>query len=60
MFYLIGLAYSSNRDAVMYPWYTAYNPDMKLLDDDVLGIQTLYGKFKILDKDNEQFVPKTV
>ena len=44
----------------MYPWYTAYNPDMKLLDDDVLGIQTLYGKFKILDKDNEQFVPKTV
>jgi len=39
----LGLAHSSNRDAVMYPWYTAYNPDMKLLDDDVLGIQTLYG-----------------
>jgi len=39
----LGLAHSSNRNAVMYPWYTAYNPDMKLLDDDILGIQTLYG-----------------
>jgi len=39
----LGLEHSRNRAAVMYPWYTGYNPDMKLLDDDILGIQTLYG-----------------
>ena len=41
----LGLEHSRNRDAVMYPWYTAYNENMKLLDDDILGIQTLYGEF---------------
>jgi len=39
----LGLEHSRNRNAVMYPWYTAYNENMKLLDDDILGIQTLYG-----------------
>ncbi|XP_066921738.1 interstitial collagenase-like [Clytia hemisphaerica] len=39
----LGLAHSRERKAVMYPWYTTYKPGFKLNDDDVLGIQLLYG-----------------
>jgi len=39
----LGLEHSNVREAVMYPWYTKYKPGFKLHDDDVLGIQSLYG-----------------
>lgn len=41
----LGLRHSSVRDAVMYPAYLGYKPDLKLHSDDISGIQSLYGKF---------------
>ena len=38
------MEHSNVRDAVMYPWYTAYKPGFKLNKDDIDGIQALYGK----------------
>ena len=32
------------RNAVMYPYYTGYVPNMKLQKDDIDAIQFLYGK----------------
>ena len=40
----LGLAHSSNTEALMYPWYQEYTPGYKLPYDDVAGIQSLYGK----------------
>ena len=40
----IGMEHSNVRDAVMYPWYTAYKPGFNLRYDDIHGIQSLYGK----------------
>lgn len=39
----LGLAHSDVREAIMYPFYTGYVPDIQLNRDDVLGIQELYG-----------------
>ena len=39
----LGLAHSSNTEALMYPWYQEYVPGYKLPYDDVAGIQSLYG-----------------
>ena len=44
----MGLEHSDVRDAIMYPWYTKYQPGFKLKYDDILGIQTLYGKLYLL------------
>ena len=41
----LGLGHSSTRDALMYPWYQGYVPDFQLAQDDILGIQQLYGEF---------------
>ena len=40
----LGLRHSSVEDAVMYPAYLGYKPDLKLHGDDIAGIHYLYGK----------------
>ena len=45
----LGLAHSSNTEALMYPWYQEYQPGYKLPYDDVAGIQSLYGKLVMDD-----------
>ena len=41
----LGLEHSNVRESIMYPWYKGYVPDVKLTNDDILGIQQLYGKW---------------
>ena len=40
----IGVRHSYYRDAIMYPDYTGYKPDLKLHEDDIMAIQAKYGK----------------
>ena len=40
----LGLRHSNVEEAVMYPYYTGYDPDLKLHSHDIAGIQYLYGK----------------
>ena len=42
----LGLGHSNVRDAVMYPYYTGYVPNMQLKADDIAGIQYLYGTLR--------------
>lgn len=39
----LGLSHSSRQDALMFPWYQSVSEDMKLPDDDRLGLQQMYG-----------------
>ena len=41
----LGLDHSEVRDAIMYPYYTGYVPNMRLHSDDIAGIRYLYGMF---------------
>ena len=43
----LGLEHSNVREAVMFPYYKGYQgKDFDLKYDDILGIQSLYGKYK--------------
>ncbi|XP_038045830.1 uncharacterized protein LOC119720271 isoform X3 [Patiria miniata] len=39
----LGLLHSNITDAVMYPYYPGYDPNFSLHEDDIAGIQALYG-----------------
>lgn len=41
----LGLDHSNVRGSIMFPWYQGYKPTIKLTEDDILGIQGIYGKF---------------
>ena len=40
----LGLEHSDVRGAVMAPFYTGYNPNFSLHQDDIDGIRYLYGQ----------------
>ncbi|XP_071944791.1 collagenase 3-like [Antedon mediterranea] len=41
----LGLDHSTNETALMYPYYTGYIADFELSQDDIDGIQSIYGMF---------------
>merc|ERR1711915_557015 len=54
----LGLSHSEVKDSMMSPFYRGYDPFVELHDDDVQGIQALYGKKVSIV--NKQELPKTV
>ncbi|KAL7289641.1 hypothetical protein TKK_0016371 [Trichogramma kaykai] len=43
----LGLAHSSVRGALMYPWYQGITEDYELPEDDKHGIQQMYGEYPV-------------
>ena len=42
--HILGLEHDTgNRDAVMYPYYRAYTPNMRLHSNDIARLRRLYG-----------------
>ncbi len=41
----LGLPHSSVYEALMYPFYKGYVPNMKLPVDDIGAVQALYGEY---------------
>lgn len=39
----LGLHHSDVRGSIMWPSYNGYDPNLKLDNDDIQGIQSLYG-----------------
>ncbi|ESN93570.1 hypothetical protein HELRODRAFT_194076 [Helobdella robusta] len=39
----LGIGHSGMEEAIMFPWYSGYDGNLKLNDDDVMAIQELYG-----------------
>jgi len=39
----IGLGHTDTSGAVMYPYYSGYDPNIALHQDDINGIRSLYG-----------------
>ena len=47
--HVLGLDHSSDRDAIMYPYYPDfYHPNLSLEPDYISGIKSLYGKLYII------------
>ena len=44
MGHALGLSHSEARGSIMAPEEPVYDPDMRLADDDINGIQSLYGR----------------
>ena len=42
----LGLKHSKAKHSVMSPFYTGYNSKFRLQEDDIAGIQHLYGLFQ--------------
>jgi len=42
----LGLSHSDKRDALMAPFYKGWEPNLQLDQDDIRGIQALYGESK--------------
>ena len=40
----LGMAHSSDSNALMYAYYRGYEPHFQLGQDDIAGIQKLYGQ----------------
>ena len=41
----LGLYHTNVNGAIMYPYYQGYKPNIKLHNDDIQGIQSLYRKY---------------
>jgi hypothetical protein len=44
----LGLRHSREENAIMWPWFTGYKPDTKLTQDDINGIQDIYGEANVI------------
>ena len=42
----LGLYHSNVRGSIMWPSYTGYNKNLRLHNDDIRGIQSLYGVYR--------------
>jgi hypothetical protein len=44
----IGLEHSEKMNAIMWPWFEGFQPGLTLRQDDISGIQSIYGKVNSL------------
>ena len=54
----LGIDHSKNKDAIMFPFFPGYIPNMKLHEDDIAAIRALYGMNKILTTSKPHPKPK--
>ena len=45
----LGLRHSKERNSIMAPFYKGWDPALKLEEDDIKGIQAIYGRNKYTD-----------
>jgi matrix metalloproteinase-14 (membrane-inserted) len=54
--HVLGLGHSFVTGAIMNPVYKEYTGTLKLHDDDINGMRTLYGKFKGYNEIRQSFL----